>query len=146
MDPPLSPVDPPPEPPEGVDPVIYDEWLISHLKLLPKKGDLALPKNWRGICILDIASKIVSCVFVARMQIVQEKEGLEEQAGFRSKRGTIDGLFNISLALQKRREHLLASWLLFIDLVKGGPSIRFLASFCLLFCASSASPTISSTL
>jgi hypothetical protein len=88
------------------------------MKLLPKKGDLSLCKNWRAICLLDIASKILSCVLVARMQVVQEKEGLEEQAGFRSKRGTIDGLFSTSLGLQKRKEHNLETWALFIDLVK----------------------------
>ena len=40
--------------------ICYPEWLKSKLVLLPKKGDLGQPKNWRGICLLDIASKILS--------------------------------------------------------------------------------------
>ena len=28
------------------------EWEVALLRLLPKKGDLSLPKNWRGICLL----------------------------------------------------------------------------------------------
>ena len=57
----------------------------AELVLLPKKGDLSSCKNWRGICLLDIASKIFSSLLVRRMQIVMEEEGMAEQAG------TIDG-------------------------------------------------------
>ena len=45
--------------------VKYDAWLMARLVLLPKKGDLSLCKNWRGICLLDVASKIFSSVLVA---------------------------------------------------------------------------------
>jgi hypothetical protein len=76
---------------------VYEEWLIARMKILPKKGKLSLCKNWRAICLLDIASKILSTVIVASMQLVQEKEGLEDQNGFRRQRGTIDGLFNTSI-------------------------------------------------
>ena len=90
-------------------------WLIAHImKILHKKGDLSLCKNWRAICLLDIASKILSTVIVARMQLVQEKEGLtlEDQNGVRRQRGTIDGLFNTSMALLKRnKEHNLETCL-----------------------------------
>jgi len=37
------------------------------MKILREKGDLSLCKNWRAICLLDIASKILSTVIVARM-------------------------------------------------------------------------------
>lgn len=98
--------------------VVYEEWQLASLKLLPKKGDLSLCKNWRGICLLDIASKVLSSVMVARMQEVQKHEGLEAQAGFSKNRGTIDGLFNTFIAMSKRKEHNLETWVLFIDLVK----------------------------
>jgi hypothetical protein len=124
---PLPPIVPPlPDWIEGADSLgtKYDEWLVARMKLLPKKGDLAQCKNWRAICLLDIASKILSCVLVARMNYVQEREGLEAQAGFRGKRGTIDGLFNAIIALMKRKEHNLATWGLFIDLVKAFDSVN----------------------
>ena len=85
----------------------YAEWDVARLVLLPKKGDLSLRKNWRGICLLDIASKIFSSMCVRRLQIVMEEEGMDEQSGFRAFRGTIDGLFSTSLGLQKRKEHNL---------------------------------------
>ena len=96
----------------------YCEWDVARLVLLPKKGDLSFCKNWRGICLLDVASKIFSSMLVRRMQVVMEEEGMDEQAGFRALRGIIDGLFATSVGLQKRKEHNLETWVLFVDLVK----------------------------
>ena len=106
------------------DGIIYEEWLAAQLKLLPKKGDLGLCKNWRGICLLEISSKIISSVLVERMKVIQEKEGLEAQSGFRGQRGTIDGLFSVVMGLSKRKEHGLESWALFIDLVKAFDTVN----------------------
>ena len=102
------------------------------MKLLPKKGDLAQCKNWRAICLLDIASKILSCVIVARLNFVQEKEGLEEQTGFRGNRGTIDGSFSTIIALSKRKEHNLATYALFVDLVKAFDTVNRTALWLIL--------------
>jgi hypothetical protein len=112
--------------------VLYPEWAVARLKLLPKKGDLSLCKNWRGICLLDIASKIFSNILVARLQKAQETLGLEAQCGFRGKRGTIDGLWNLAMALQKRKEHGLETWALFIDLVKAFDTVSREALFTVL--------------
>jgi len=65
--------------------------------LLPKKGDLSLCKNWRGICLLDVSSKMMSSVLVARMGDLMKRIGMESQIGFRWDRGTIDGLFTTYL-------------------------------------------------
>jgi hypothetical protein len=100
------------------DAAVYTEWEEAVLKLLAKSGDLSLCKNWRGICLLDIASKILSTVIVERMKIVQNDVGLEMQNGFKNGCGTIDGSFSLGLAMQKRKEHGLETWALFIDLVK----------------------------
>ena len=81
--------------------ICYPEWLKAKLVLF-KKGDLGQPKNWRGICLLDIASKILSCVMVERLKGVMEENGPENQCGFRPERGTIDGTFNLLMALRKR--------------------------------------------
>ena len=110
----------------------YAEWDVARLVLLPKKGDLSLCKNWRGICLLDIASKIFSSMCVRRLQIVMEEEGMDEQSGFRAFRGTIDGLFSTSLGLQKRKEHNLETWALFVDLVKAFDTVPREALFAVL--------------
>jgi hypothetical protein len=97
---------------------VFPEWEVARLKLLPKKGGFSDCKNWGGICLLDIASKILSQIIVDRMQLVQKEFGLEMQNGFKSGCGTVDGLFSTVLGLQKREEHGLATWVLSIDLMK----------------------------
>lgn len=101
------------------------------LKLLPKKGDLTACKNWRGICLLDLASKIVSSIMSNRMVEVMEVEGLEAQAGFRRLYGTIDGSFSTTLGLQKHQEHAygLDTWVVFIDLIKAFDTVIREATF-----------------
>ena len=110
----------------------YGEWDVARLVLLPKKGDLSFCKNWRGICLLDVASKIFSSMLVRRMQVVMEEEGMDEQAGFRALRGIIDGLFATSVGLQKRKEHNLETWVLFVDLVKAFDTVPREALFAVL--------------
>ena len=90
-----------------VDAATYVEWLVARVKILPKKGDLSQCKNWRAICLLDVASKIVSTVMVGRFQTVLKEEGLEEQCGFMGGRGTADGFFAVYMALHKRKERNL---------------------------------------
>ena len=96
---------------------------------MPKKGDLGQPKNWRGICLLNIASKILSCVLVERLKDVMEENGPENQCGFRPNRGTIDGTFNLLMALRKRQEHNLETYVSFVDLVKAFDSVPRAALF-----------------
>jgi hypothetical protein len=93
------------------------------LKILPKKGDLRDLNNWRGIMLLDAASKIISMVINSRLQKLLKEEGMEEQNGFSGGRGCSDGSFCIRQALKKRREHGQESWVLFVDLVKAFDSV-----------------------
>ena len=57
---------------------VYEEWLAGRLKVLPKKGDLSNPNNWRGIMLLGAAGKITSSIISGRLQILLAREGLEE--------------------------------------------------------------------
>ena len=60
-----------------------EEWLSNRLKLVPKKGDLKILDNWRGIMLIESPSKILSAVMANRIQEqILEPEGLEEQNGF----------------------------------------------------------------
>ena len=102
---------------------LLDEFARMRLKLLPKKGDLRNLNNWRGIMLLDAASKIISMVINNRLQQLLKEEGIEEQNGFSGGRGCADGSFCIRQALKKRREHGQESWVLFVDLVKAFDSV-----------------------
>jgi len=40
--------------------VIPQDWMLGLLGRRPKKGDMSLCKNWRGIMLLSVASKALS--------------------------------------------------------------------------------------
>ena len=94
------------------------QWDIGRLVILPKKGDLSKPGNYRGIMLLEIAYKIVAIVINKRLQPLIERLDHENQCGFRKGRGCTDAVFTVKMAIKKRREHNLETWILFLDLVK----------------------------
>lgn len=100
------------------------DWLVNRLRLIPKKGDPHDLNNWRGIMLMEAAPKLVSSIIAARIKkFILVEEGLEEQNGFMPNRGCRDGIFSLKLALQKRREHGLGTWAVFVDLVKAFDSV-----------------------
>ena len=98
--------------------IVPDEWNIGRLIVLPKKGDLSLPKNYRGIMLLEVTYKTVANILYTRLLPIEEQLDHEQQCGFRPKRGCIDAIFTVKSAIRKRSEHGLESWVLFLDLIK----------------------------
>ena len=94
------------------------DWDIGLLKILPKKGDLSKPGNYRGIMLLEVSYKIVAIVIHQRLQPIVEALDHETQCGFRQGRGCMDAVFTVKLAMKKRREHQQETWIMFLDLVK----------------------------
>ena len=94
------------------------EWETGLLKILPKKGDLSNPANYRGIMMLEVAYKIVAYILLTRLKPIKEGGQLEPQCGFMAGRGRFDGIFTLRQMIKKRHEHGLGTWLLLIDLVK----------------------------
>ena len=94
------------------------EWETGLLKILPKSGDLSNPGNYRGIMLLEIAYKIIAIILQDRLRPIAEGIDHESQCGFRPGRGCVDAVFTVKMALKKRREHGLETWVLFLDLVK----------------------------
>ena len=92
--------------------------MMGLLRILPKKGDLSLPGNYRGIMLLETAYKIVSILLLNRLRPIAESLDHEQQCGFRPGRGCNDAVFTVKMAMKKRREHSKETWILFLDLVK----------------------------
>ena len=63
---------------------IPEEWRKGLLIKLPKKGDLSYCKNWRGIMLLSMASKVFCRVILERIKTALDEKLREEQAGFRA--------------------------------------------------------------
>ena len=97
---------------------VPEDWKLSTLLPLPKKGDLKLATNWRPIMLRDAAAKIVTLIFGLRIGKIYERVGRESQCGFCNHRGTVDGIVNVKSVVQLRREAGLPTWALWVDLRK----------------------------
>jgi hypothetical protein len=97
---------------------INEDWLSSLLKLVPKKGNKRMLKNWRPVSLLDVCSKIVSGIIGQRLMRLLRDIGLEAQNGFMFGRGTPDGIASLLTAIRKRAEAGRHTYALFVDLVK----------------------------
>lgn len=94
------------------------DWNEGKLKILPKKGNLQDLNNYRGIILLESAYKIAANIIRARLMPIMDSLEHESQCGFRPGRACIDAVLSLKLALKKRQEHGLQTWILFLDLVK----------------------------
>ena len=90
------------------------EWRASYLVPLPKKGDLTLCKNWRGILLASIPGYKYA-----------EEAGLlpEAQCGFRAGRGVIDAIFCLKMGMELAAYRHHPFYVLFVDLVKAYDSV-----------------------
>ena len=101
------------------------EWHTVVLKLLAKKGDLSQAKNWRPIALLDVLSKSVSRIIQMRLDsYLVHNIGIQEQNGFSSGRGCVDGTAALKITLQNLRQATQDSFVLFVDLVKAFDSVN----------------------
>ena len=57
---------------------------------IPKKKDLKERKNWRGVTLLPVASKVIGRVIIDRIQDGVYHVLGKEQAGFRKNKNTVD--------------------------------------------------------
>ena len=68
--------------------------------------------------LLEAAYKILAIIIHNRLQTLVETIDHESQCGFRQGRGCTDAVFTVRIAIKKRREHNLETWILFLDMVK----------------------------
>ena len=98
------------------------DWADAVLIHIPKKGDMSVCDNWRGISLLDVVGKVIARVLQDRLQRLAEEELLESQCGFRKGRGCTDMIFTVRQIAEKAWEHQ-AKVFLFIDLRKAYDSV-----------------------
>jgi hypothetical protein len=102
-----------------------DEFHLILLKLLAKKGDLSLPKNWRLICLIDTYMQLASSIITTRLdRYLVDSVGLQEQSGFSSARGCADSIAALKITLQNLSATDQEAFVLFVDLVKAFDSVN----------------------
>ena len=90
---------------------------------IPKKGDLSVCDNWRGISLLDVFGKLFARILKWRLELVAEMELAESQCGFRKGRGCMDMIFCARQLIEKTVEHEETVYIVFVDLKKAYDSV-----------------------
>ena len=84
-----------------------EDWKKSRIVKVPKKGDLSECDNYRGISLLSVPSKILCRVLTDRLKSGVDEMMRQEQAGFRSGRGTSDQIFALRNILEQYMKTIL---------------------------------------
>ena len=101
-----------------------DRWTKGCTLPFPKKGDLGLAKNYRGITLTSIAAKIYNALLRNRIVPQIDKILWKNQNGFRRNRSTTSQILTIRRILEGVRAKNLQATLLFVDFTKAFDSIH----------------------
>ena len=99
------------------------DWKKGHLVKLPKKGDLGLCKNWRGIMLLSVPSKVLTRIILERLKDAIDDQLRPEQAGFRKDKSCTDQIATLRIIIEQSLEWQSPLYMNFIDFQKAFDSI-----------------------
>ena len=101
-----------------------DRWMKGCILPFPKKGDLGLAKNYRGITLTSIAAKIYNALLRNRIEPKIDIILRKNQNGFRRNRSTTSQILTIRRILEGVRAKNLQATLIFVDFTKAFDSIH----------------------
>ena len=90
----------------------------------PKKGDLGLAKNYRGITLTSIAAKIYNALLCNRIEPKIDNMLRKNQNGFWRNKSTTSQILTINRILEGVHSKNLEATILFVDFIKAIDSIH----------------------
>lgn len=102
---------------------VPEDWRTGYIVKLPKKGDLSMCQNWRGIQLLSIPSKILARIILERLKIIVDGKLREEQAGFRQGKSCTDQIAALRIIVEQSIEWQTSLYVNFIDFEKAFDSV-----------------------
>ena len=99
-------------------------WLKSQIIPIPKKGDLTLPTNYRGISLLPIAAKIYNKLLLNRIRSEVEPILRKNQNGFRPGRSTLGQILTLRRIIEEITFCNKTAALIFVDFSKAFDSVN----------------------
>ena len=96
------------------------DWTRGLVVPLYKDGDKHVGDNYRGITLLSVVGKLYTVVLNKRLSKWCEKKQIlvDEQAGFRTNRSTIDQIYALKEVIQGRRKKRRDTYCCFLDIKK----------------------------
>ena len=101
-----------------------DRWMKGCILPFPKKGDLGLAKNYRGITLTSIVAKIYNALLQNRIEPKIDNILRKNQNGFRRNRSTTSQILTIRRILEGVWAKNVQATLLFVDFTKVFDSIH----------------------
>lgn len=108
------------------------QWTTSLIVPLPKKGNLQLMSNYRGISLMSIAAKVYNRVLLNRIQAPIDRTLRKNQAGFRPGRSCIQQIHILRRVMDGAQVQDIPLYLTFIDFKKAFDSINREMMFAIL--------------
>jgi hypothetical protein len=90
------------------------EWKEGIIIKVPKKEDLSQCRNWRGVTLLVVISKIFNKIILERIKDMLERGLWKEQAGFRHNRSCIDQINTLRVIIEQSFEFQSPLYMLFV--------------------------------
>ncbi|XP_058447657.1 uncharacterized protein LOC131428033 [Malaya genurostris] len=94
------------------------DWMQGILVKVPKKGDLTICDNWRGLMLLCAVLKVLYKVILSRIFEKIDATLRRQQAGFRAGRSCADHIVTLRIILEQVNEFQESLYLVFIDYEK----------------------------
>ena len=94
------------------------EFGISRIVPIPKKGDLTIPENYRGISLTQTAAKVYNRLLLNIIRPELEKILRQNQNGFRPLRSTSSQILSLRRIIEEMRNHQKEADIIFIDVKK----------------------------
>ena len=99
-------------------------WSTSEIIPLPKKGDLGVTSNYRGISLTCISAKVYNKLLLHRIRPHVEPLLRINQNGFQPNRGTVSQILTLRRLIEGIKEKNLPAVLTFVDFHKAFDSIH----------------------
>nr|CAB3230289.1 craniofacial development protein 2-like [Phallusia mammillata] len=103
---------------------VPSDWKKGVIVKLPKKGNLGICGNWRGITLLSVPGKVFCCVLLHRLKTSLDEKLREEQAGFRYNRSCCDQIFVLRNIVEQCLAFQKPLFVNFIDFRKAFDSVH----------------------
>ncbi|KAK6760859.1 hypothetical protein RB195_022070 [Necator americanus] len=98
-----------------IDERIPDSWRHAIIIPLHKKLSVTDPRNYRGIYLLHVMYKVLERIILDRLMKIREETTLDDKAGFRLGRSTIDQVFIVRKVIEIWQQYSKPMQLVFLD-------------------------------
>ncbi len=99
------------------------DWRRGLIVTIPKKANLSECRNWRGIMLLSVPSKILCRIILDRIQEPLDRIFRKEQAGFRKNNSCTDHIATLRIIVKQCIEWQSSLFINYIDFKKAFDSL-----------------------